>query len=221
MFPKFLTLTLSSILCLLGAALLTGCSDSEKAETVEDEIRGVENQLAGLQETIDGIRQRIPESISDTEALPASPLTDEERMLNETAASPAESTQTTPAEAAEKTPAAPTNSEYSSNVRRGDALLTAKRYSDAIAAYSEAIRINLEDAPAYYHRAVAYATFGQEKDIHRAIRDMTTYISIEQADPRGYLARSRLYSMIAMEGEAAADHMRAQWLAWNHQVDSH
>ncbi len=81
----------------------------------------------------------------------------------------------------------------STPAEQGAAYVRAGRYDDAIASYTEAIRLSPRDAEAYLYRGRAHHCRNQANDIELAIADFTQAIDITPKDPEPYYSRSLAY----------------------------
>ena len=79
----------------------------------------------------------------------------------------------------------------------------------AIADFTEAIRLDPKDAAAYNNRAISYAKKG---DHDKAIADFTEAIRLNQTQPDFYVNRARAYRALGDEAKAASDEKKAQEL---------
>ena len=82
-------------------------------------------------------------------------------------------------------------------------------HDQAIADYTEAIRLDPKIAAAYYNRAISYAEKG---DHDQAIADCTEAIRLNQTQPVYYVRRARAYRALGDEAKAASDEKKAQEL---------
>ena len=90
-----------------------------------------------------------------------------------------------------KGPRSPANSTTSTEVLAGllenaDSLLSKGKYNEAIAAYSEAIRVDPKQSHAYHGRGVAY---GGVRKHDEAIADCTEAIRLDPTCARAYEVR--------------------------------
>jgi hypothetical protein len=81
----------------------------------------------------------------------------------------------------------------STPVEQGAAFVRAGRYDDAIASYTEAIRLSPRDEEAYLYRGRAHHCRNQANDLELAIADFTQAIDIKPKDPEPYYSRSMAY----------------------------
>jgi tetratricopeptide repeat protein len=81
----------------------------------------------------------------------------------------------------------------STPAEQGAAYMRAGRYDDAIASYTESIRLNPRDAEAYLYRGRAHHCRNQAGDVDQAIADFAQAIAISPKDPEAYYSRSLAY----------------------------
>ena len=85
----------------------------------------------------------------------------------------------------------------------------AGKIEEAIAEYSEAIRLDPEFAAALYNRGQAYFTLGH---FDKAVPDFTRAIDVDPTDRQvslAYAGRAMAYTMLANDAEAGRDMSRA------------
>jgi tetratricopeptide (TPR) repeat protein len=93
---------------------------------------------------------------------------------------------------------------------QGDFDLSKKEYDKAIADYTEAIRLNSNDAASYYGRAYAYAC---KHDIQKTIEDCTKTLAIDSGKVEVYHLRAQAYWKEGSFTRALADLEKAINLA--------
>jgi len=79
----------------------------------------------------------------------------------------------------------------------------------AVAAYSEAIRLDPEWGDAYFFRGSVYA---RKDDFDRAVADFTRAIRLNPKDADAYNRRASAYDRKGEPGKAAADYSKAEQL---------
>jgi tetratricopeptide (TPR) repeat protein len=79
----------------------------------------------------------------------------------------------------------------------------------ALAAYSEAIRLDPALADAYFFRGTVYA---EKSDLDRAVADYTQAIRLNPKDADAYNKRACAYEKKGESVKAAADYSKAEWL---------
>src|SRR5262245_61020463 len=102
---------------------------------------------------------------------------------------------------AEPAPAAPTPGGALSgdSLQTGNAHFLAQRYTEAIAAYTQAIEMAPRDARAYKHRGLAHAKLG---NVPQAYEDLNTAIALDPQDAIAYNQRG-IASFAAGNAQAA------------------
>ena len=89
--------------------------------------------------------------------------------------------------------------------RAGVRHFEAGRVEEAIAAYSEAIRLDPDSAQALYNRGQAYFTIGQPE---KAVSDFSRAIEVDPADRQvalAYAGRAMAYTLMGNDDDAQSD----------------
>ena len=89
--------------------------------------------------------------------------------------------------------------------RAGVKHFEAGRVEEAIAAYSEAIRLDPDSAQALYNRGQAYFTIGEPE---KSVPDFTRAIEVDPADRQvalAYAGRAMAYTLMGNDDEAQSD----------------
>lgn len=101
---------------------------------------------------------------------------------------------------------APVSSEAVACKERGDAYWSQGQLEQAIAAYTEALRISPQYAKAYYSRGCVYASKGQSD---QAIADYTAVLRIDAQDADAYYNRGNVYANKGQMDRAISDYTKA------------
>jgi Flp pilus assembly protein TadD len=91
----------------------------------------------------------------------------------------------------------------------GVTYLDKKDLDNALVAFSQALRLDPEFAPARNGRAVVMALQG---DIHRALIECCEAIRLDPQDPEFYRTRAYIYERMGNDAEAEADFAKAEEL---------
>jgi Flp pilus assembly protein TadD len=94
-------------------------------------------------------------------------------------------------------------------VSQGKKLLQARQYDQAIASFSEAIRLDAKIPQAYNNRGIAYC---QKGDFDRAIDDFSRVIALDPKNGKAYNNRAVAYLQKGQLDQARRDVEKAQSL---------
>ncbi len=116
-----------------------------------------------------------------------------------------------PAAAAPATPGAeaPTPKTAQEYINQGKDVLKAKQYDQALASFSEAIKLDPKSAAAYNNRGIVYCEKG---DFDQAIADFSKVIEIDPNHGKAYNNRAVAYLMKGDREKARRDMEKAQSL---------
>ncbi len=98
---------------------------------------------------------------------------------------------------------------FAAYIHRGLAHAARGELDNAIADFTETIRLNPKDAAAYGNRGVAY---GQQGENDKAIADLSEAIRLAPRDPRPYAGRATAYQKKGQLDKAKADFAKAEEL---------
>ncbi len=97
-------------------------------------------------------------------------------------------------------------------LEKGNSAFKKKDFDQAIADYSEVIRIDPKHALAYGSRGY---TYGMKGDLDNAIADFTEAIRLDPKDALAYYSRGRTYEQKGKRAEANADFAKAEKLGYS------
>jgi len=107
-------------------------------------------------------------------------------------------------------------------ISRGDSYAEEGQYERAINEYDEAIRLERDDADAYYKRGLAYEALGKtiegERDFERAIHEYDEAIRLERDDADAYYKRGLAYEALGKTIEGERDFAKAKELGYDSVV---
>lgn len=101
---------------------------------------------------------------------------------------------------------ASSNADVAAAFNQGANLFNAKRYADAIAAFTRAIGLDPSFAAAYRDRGDAYESLGRHAD---AVADYTAAIRLDPSDEYSYVVRASAYNNSDFYQQALTDAARA------------